>query len=103
LVKVTVRLALQRGATPTRVLVNDGMTWPWRADGGRFLSLSWVLAEEHVMVPLAMPTQMLGAAVSLWLPGGVLAKVDAGGSGVGYSGVVDWKMGWVRDEWAAGR
>ncbi len=24
---------------------------------------------------------------------GVLAEVDAGGSGDGYSGVVDWKMG----------
>ncbi len=35
--------------------------------------------------------------------GGLLAEVDAGGSGVGYSGVVDWKMGWVRDGWAAGQ
>jgi hypothetical protein len=35
--------------------------------------------------------------------GGVLAEVDAGGSGVSYSGVVDWKMGWVRDVWAAGQ
>jgi hypothetical protein len=34
--------------------------------------------------------------------GGMLAEVDAGGSGVGYSGVVDWKMGWVRDRWATG-
>ncbi len=33
---------------------------------------------------------------------GVLAEVDAGGSGVGYFGVVDWKMGWIRDGWAAG-
>ncbi len=29
--------------------------------------------------------------------GGLLAEVDAGGSGVGYSGVVDEKEGWVRD------
>jgi hypothetical protein len=29
--------------------------------------------------------------------GGVLAEVDAGGSGVGYSGVVDRKVGWVKD------
>jgi hypothetical protein len=35
--------------------------------------------------------------------GGVLAEVDAGGSGVGYSSVVDWKMGRVRDGWAAGQ
>jgi hypothetical protein len=49
---------------PTRVLVNDGMMWPWHADGGRFLSLSWILAEEHAMMLLAMPTQMLGAEVS---------------------------------------
>ncbi len=35
--------------------------------------------------------------------GVVLAEVDAKGSGVGYSGVVDWKMGWVRDGWAAGQ
>ncbi len=35
--------------------------------------------------------------------GGVLAEVDARGFGVGYSGVVDWKMGWVRDGWAAGK
>ncbi len=35
--------------------------------------------------------------------GGVLAKVDAGGFGVSYSGVVDCKMGWVRDGWAAGQ
>jgi hypothetical protein len=33
--------------------------------------------------------------------GGVLAEVDAGGTGVGYSGVVDGKVGWVRDRWAA--
>jgi hypothetical protein len=33
---------------------------------------------------------------------GMLAGVDAGGSGFGYSGVVDWKMRWVRDGWAAG-
>jgi hypothetical protein len=29
--------------------------------------------------------------------GGMLAEADAGGSSVGYSGVVDRKMGWVRD------
>jgi hypothetical protein len=34
--------------------------------------------------------------------GGMLAEVDTGGSSVGYSGVVDRKMGWVRDGWAAG-
>ncbi len=31
--------------------------------------------------------------------GGVLAEVDATGFGVSNSGVVDWKMGWVRDGW----
>jgi hypothetical protein len=46
-----------------RVLVNDGMTWPWQADGGRFVSMSWVLAEECAMVPSAVPTWMLGAEV----------------------------------------
>jgi hypothetical protein len=35
--------------------------------------------------------------------GGMLAEVDAGGSSVGYSGVVDEKLGWVRDGWAAGQ
>jgi hypothetical protein len=35
--------------------------------------------------------------------GGVLAGVDARGSGVGYSSVVDGKMGWVRGRWAAGQ
>ncbi len=35
--------------------------------------------------------------------GGMLAKVDAGGTSVGYSGVVDGKVGWVRDGWAAGQ
>ncbi len=34
---------------------------------------------------------------------GVLAEVNAGGSGASYSGVVDGKMGWVRDGWAAGQ
>ncbi len=34
--------------------------------------------------------------------GGVLAEVDARGFGVSYSSVGDWKMGWVRDGWAAG-
>jgi hypothetical protein len=29
--------------------------------------------------------------------GGMLAEV------VGYSSVVDWKMGWVRDGWATGQ
>ncbi len=71
---MTVRLALQRGAMLTRVLVNDGMTWPWQADGRRFLSWSWALAEEHAIVPLAMPTQMLGAKVPQWLTGVCLLK-----------------------------
>ncbi len=35
--------------------------------------------------------------------GGVLAEVDAGGYGAGFSGVVDGKMRWVRDGWAAGQ
>ncbi len=34
--------------------------------------------------------------------GGMLAELDAGGSSVNYFGVVDGKMGWVRDGWAAG-
>ncbi len=34
--------------------------------------------------------------------GGVFAEVDAGGTGAGYSGVVDGKVGWIRDGWAAG-
>jgi hypothetical protein len=33
---------------------------------------------------------------------GVLGEVDAGGSSVCYAGVVDWKIGWVGDGWAAG-
>jgi hypothetical protein len=39
----------------------------------------------------------------LVVDGGMLAEVDAGGSSVGYSGVVDGKMGWVRNGWAAGQ
>jgi hypothetical protein len=74
LVKVMVGLALQSGVMPTRVLGNDGMVWPWQADGGRFLSLSWVLAEEHVMAPLVMPTRMLGAEVLQQLTGECLLK-----------------------------
>jgi hypothetical protein len=35
--------------------------------------------------------------------GGVFGEVDAGGSGVCYAGVVDWKIGWDADRWAAGR
>ncbi len=35
--------------------------------------------------------------------GGVLAEVDAGGSGVSYSSVVDGKVGRVRDGWTAGQ
>ncbi len=34
--------------------------------------------------------------------GSVLAEVDAGGTGVDYSSVVDGKVGWVSDGWAAG-
>jgi hypothetical protein len=34
--------------------------------------------------------------------GGVLGEVYAGGSSVCYAGVVDWKIGWVTDGWAAG-
>jgi hypothetical protein len=45
---------------------NDGMMWPWQADGGRFLSLSWALVEEHAMVQLAIPKRMLGTEVSRW-------------------------------------
>jgi hypothetical protein len=33
---------------------------------------------------------------------GVLAEVDAGDTGVGFSNVVDGKVGWVSDGWAAG-
>ncbi len=33
---------------------------------------------------------------------GVLGEVDAGGSDVCYASVVDWKIGWVGDGWAAG-
>ncbi len=43
-----------------------------------------------------------GGRVVAVVDGGMLAEEDAGGSSVGYSGVVDWKMGWVRDGWAAG-
>ncbi len=74
LVKMTVRLVLQRGAMLTRILVNDGMTWPWRADGGRFVSFSWALAEEHAMLPLAVLTQKLGAEVLRWFTGVCLVK-----------------------------
>jgi hypothetical protein len=35
--------------------------------------------------------------------GGMLGEVDAGGSGVCYAGVVDWKMRWVRDGWVTGQ
>ncbi len=35
--------------------------------------------------------------------GGVLPEVDAGGTGDGYSSVVDGKVGWVRDGRAAGQ
>ncbi len=34
---------------------------------------------------------------------GVLAEVDTGCTGVGYSSVVDRNVGWVRDGWAAGQ
>ena len=74
LVKMIVRPVLQTGAMPTRVLVNDGMTWPWQADGGRFVSLSWALAEERAMVPSAVSTWMLGAEVLWWLTGACLVK-----------------------------
>ncbi len=33
----------------------------------------------------------------------VLAGVDAGGTGVSYSSVVDGKVGWVSNGWAAGQ
>jgi hypothetical protein len=35
--------------------------------------------------------------------GALVAEVDARGSGVSYSGVVDGKVGWVREGWAAGQ
>ncbi len=35
--------------------------------------------------------------------GSMLAEVDAGGTSVGYSCVVDGKVGWVSDGWAAGQ
>ncbi len=59
---------------PNRVLVNVGITWPWRADGERFVSLSWALVEEHEMVPFPVPTWMLGAEVLRWLMGACLVK-----------------------------
>ncbi len=34
---------------------------------------------------------------------GMLGELDARGSGVCYAGVVDWKIGWVGDGWAAGQ
>ncbi len=47
-------------------------------------------------------TDVGGRGVAV-VDGGVLAEVDAGSFGVGYSGELDWKMGWVRDGWAAGQ
>jgi hypothetical protein len=38
------------------------------------MSLSWALAEVHAMMPLAVPTQMLGAEVLWWLTGVCLVK-----------------------------
>jgi hypothetical protein len=35
--------------------------------------------------------------------GGMLTEVDARGTGIGYSGVVDGKVGWVRGGWVAGQ
>ncbi len=35
--------------------------------------------------------------------GGLLGEVNAGGSGVYYTGVVDKKIEWVGDRWAAGQ
>jgi hypothetical protein len=35
--------------------------------------------------------------------GSVLAEVDARGTGVSYSSVVDGKVGWISDGWAAGQ
>ncbi len=34
---------------------------------------------------------------------GVLAEIDAGSTSVSYSSVVDGKVGWVGDGWAAGQ
>ncbi len=57
-----------------RILVNDGITWPWQAGGGRFVSLSWTLVDEHAMVPLAVRTRMLGVEVLRWLTVACLVK-----------------------------
>jgi hypothetical protein len=46
-------------------------------------------------------TDVGGRGVAV-VDGGMLGKVDAGGSGVCYAGLVDWQIGWVRDGWAAG-
>jgi hypothetical protein len=46
-------------------------------------------------------TDVGGRGVAV-VDGGLLSEVDARGSGVCYAGVVDWQIGWVGDEWAAG-
>ncbi len=57
--------------------------------------MSWALAEECAMVPLAMPNTDAGGRGVVVVDGGMLGEVDAGGSGVCYAGVVDWQIGWV--------
>jgi hypothetical protein len=47
-------------------------------------------------------TDARGRGVAV-VDGGALAEVDAGGFSVSYFGVVDRKIGWVRDGWAAGQ
>jgi hypothetical protein len=68
-------VGIAEGSNANQV-VNDGMMWPWWADGGRFMSLSWALAEERAMVPSAVPTRMLGAEVLQWLTGALLGEVN---------------------------
>jgi hypothetical protein len=85
---------------PTRVLVNDGMTWPWQA--------WWDVLELELGTGggaydgAAGNTDAGGRGVAV-VDGVVLAEVDAGGSSASYSGVAEGKMGWVRDGWAAGQ
>jgi hypothetical protein len=86
---MTVRLALQRGAIPTRVLGNDDTTWPWQRKWREVLELELGAGGGACNCAVGNAnTDAEGRGVAV-VDGGILAEVDARGSGVGYSGVVN--------------
>jgi hypothetical protein len=77
------------------------MMWPWWANGEwrEVLELELGAGGGACNGALGDANTDAGGRGFTVVDGGMLAEVDSGGTSVSYSGVVDGKVGWIRDGW----